>query len=377
MAKIHEVLPANSDNTTEPLEEVQYHAEYNVFSNERQHSEQPESINDTHVLEKDDSNVILDSSNMCNNDNQVDQNDAEYNDERVALANLIAKLTLDTEQNKKILKQLKKANTSLTQELKECKSNLEETTIALGESTSCRDSCLIALQTKQTELEKYIALNDRTLDYDKLQSKLNDTLGLLAQKDNDIKEGLKHKAYEISIVKQKHDDLVKHSLLTKSQFEGLLKEKSKVILDLKVKEGKDIDKMISMEKQLKFLNEIVYKRNQSIQTIHMLAPKCSTYNGRTTFANPMYLKKAQAEKPCLYEIPYDNSDLANRFAPYWEETITLEKESRSKLDKDLVKPYDYTKQNSLYEVFKPPSKEYLDQLAHAKEVRKKCGENRL
>ncbi|GKC66256.1 hypothetical protein Tco_1098854, partial [Tanacetum coccineum] len=107
----------------------------------------------------------------------------------------------------------------------------------------------------------------------------------------------------------------------------------------------------------------------------MLAPKCLTYNGRPTFANPMYLKKAQAEKPCLYEIPYDTSDLANRFAPDWEETITLEKESRSKLDKDLVKPYDYTKQNSLYEIFKPPSKEYLDQLAHAKEVRKKMWRN--
>ncbi|GJR12494.1 retrovirus-related pol polyprotein from transposon TNT 1-94 [Tanacetum coccineum] len=134
---------------------------------------------------------------------------------------------------------------------------------------------------EESELEKYIAFNDRTLDYDKLQSKLNETLGLLAQKDNDIKEGLKLKAYEILVVKHKHDELVKQSLLTKSQFEGLLKEKSK------------------------------------------------------------------------------------------EETITLEKESRSKLDKDLVKPYDYTKQNSLYEIFKPPSKDYLDQLAHAKEVRKK------
>ncbi|GJX90180.1 hypothetical protein Tco_0343506 [Tanacetum coccineum] len=61
-----------------------------------------------------------------------------------------------------ILKQLKKANASLTQELKECKTNLDETSRALGEATSSRDSCLIALQTKQTELEKYTALNDRT-----------------------------------------------------------------------------------------------------------------------------------------------------------------------------------------------------------------------
>ncbi|GJZ29760.1 retrovirus-related pol polyprotein from transposon TNT 1-94 [Tanacetum coccineum] len=50
---------------------------------------------------------------------------------------------------------------------------------ALGEATSCRDSCLIALQNKQNELEKYIAFNDWTIDYEILQTKLNDTLGLL------------------------------------------------------------------------------------------------------------------------------------------------------------------------------------------------------
>ncbi|GKF95969.1 hypothetical protein Tco_0288704 [Tanacetum coccineum] len=33
----------------------------------------------------------------------------------------------------------------------------------------------------------------------------------------------------------------------------------------------------------------------------MLAPKCATYNGRLTFSNPRYLKKAQSEKSCLYE----------------------------------------------------------------------------
>ncbi|GKA63083.1 hypothetical protein Tco_0762689 [Tanacetum coccineum] len=326
MAKIQEVSPEESSSTSQPLEQVQNNDEKNVFANERQHSE---------------------------------KHAAECADERAALANLIANLTLDTEENKTILKQLKKANASLTQELEKCKTNLDETNSALGEAISCRDSCLIALQNKQNEFEKYKAFNDRTIDYEILQTKLNETLGLLALKDIEIKEGLKTKAYEISVLNQKHDELVKKSLLTKSQLEGYLKENTKVISDLKVKEDKDIDKMIEMDKQLKFLNEIVYTRNQSIQTIHMLAPKCSTYNGRPTFANPRYLKKAQSDKPCLYEIPYDTSDPANRFAPDREGTMTLDNESRSKLNKDFVKPYDYTKQNSLYEIFKAPSLEYL------------------
>ncbi|GJS07001.1 hypothetical protein Tco_0363797 [Tanacetum coccineum] len=63
---------------------------------------------------------------------QVDQNVAECVDERAALANLIENLTLETEENKTILKQLKKANASLTQELEECKTNLDETSRALG-----------------------------------------------------------------------------------------------------------------------------------------------------------------------------------------------------------------------------------------------------
>ncbi|GKB20620.1 hypothetical protein Tco_0854543, partial [Tanacetum coccineum] len=228
-----------------------------------------------------------------------------------------------------------KANATLTKELTECKFVLTETSRTLGESNSIRDSCLVALQNKQTELEEYMAFNNRTVDYEKLELKLNETLGLLAQKEIDIKEGLKVKAYEISVVKEKHDELVKQSLLTKSHYEGLVKEKTKVITDLKLKEEKDIDKMISMENQIKFLNEIVYKRSQSIQTIHMLAPKCLTFNGRPTFVNPMYLKKAQYEKPCLYEIPHDQSDPANRLIPDREEILTLEEESRSKLNKDL------------------------------------------
>ncbi|GJU02270.1 hypothetical protein Tco_1112608 [Tanacetum coccineum] len=45
--------------------------------------------------------------------------DVEPLEQRVALANLIANLKLDVDENKKIQKQLKKANATLTQELTE------------------------------------------------------------------------------------------------------------------------------------------------------------------------------------------------------------------------------------------------------------------
>nr|GFB40678.1 hypothetical protein [Tanacetum cinerariifolium] len=98
---------------------------------------------------------------------QNDQNDVESDDERVALANLIANLKLDVDENKNIQKQLKKANTTLPQELKKCKTILAETSKTLGESNSVWDSCLVA--NKQTKFEKYKTFNDHTIDYDKLE----------------------------------------------------------------------------------------------------------------------------------------------------------------------------------------------------------------
>ncbi|GKA92754.1 hypothetical protein Tco_0814679 [Tanacetum coccineum] len=123
------------EDTDEEIDEQELEAHYStktiwdekyVFANNvRRHSEQLESINDTYVLEKDDSNVIPDSSNICTNDNQVDQNATECVDERAALANLIANLTLEYGWKNKT-----------------------------GRLLAVGDSCLIALQTKLTELEK-------------------------------------------------------------------------------------------------------------------------------------------------------------------------------------------------------------------------------
>ncbi|GKC53930.1 hypothetical protein Tco_1076675 [Tanacetum coccineum] len=206
MAKIQEVPTIDLGIDSEPLEQVQYDTRYNVFANEIQESKQSKSISNTCVVE------------------------TECDDEHVALANLIANLKHDVDENKKIQKQLKKANTSLTQELKECKSTLEETSRTLGESN---------------------------IDYDKLERKLNETLGLLAQKDIDIKEGLKVKAYEISVVKKKHNELVKQSLLTKSHYEGLVREKTKIVqLILNPLFAKDNQEQKYL-KQPKIINNII------------------------------------------------------------------------------------------------------------------------
>nr|GEU40343.1 hypothetical protein [Tanacetum cinerariifolium] len=160
---------AEQGTDSKPMEQVQNDAGYNVFANYLQHSDQSESISNTCLVKTDDSNVTPDSPNMCEDDIHNEQNDVDSDDERVALANLIANLKLDVDENKKIQKQLKKANTTLAQELKECKTILAKTSKSLGESISFRDSCLVTIQTKQVEFEKFKAFNDHTIDYDKLE----------------------------------------------------------------------------------------------------------------------------------------------------------------------------------------------------------------
>ncbi|GJR58970.1 retrovirus-related pol polyprotein from transposon TNT 1-94 [Tanacetum coccineum] len=80
-----------------------------------------------------------------------------------------------------------------------------------------------------------------------------------------------------------------------------LKEKTKVISDLKVKEGKDIDTMIEMEKQIKFLNEILYKRNQSIQN-HTQYPKMITSDPSAEQILPPDGEENRTKKPQVVPI---------------------------------------------------------------------------
>ncbi|GJS24467.1 hypothetical protein Tco_0453099 [Tanacetum coccineum] len=133
---------------TEPMAEVPYTAEYNMFAVEIQHFVQPENMNNASLMEKVDSNTTPDLLDLCNNEFKDDQNTDDHGDEHVVLANLIANLKLNVNENKKIQKQLRNANTSLTHELKECKSTLEETNKTLGESNRTRDRYLIALHDK-------------------------------------------------------------------------------------------------------------------------------------------------------------------------------------------------------------------------------------
>nr|GEZ61308.1 hypothetical protein [Tanacetum cinerariifolium] len=68
IAKIQEVPTADLGTDSEPVEHVQNEAGYNVFANHLQHSDQSESVSNTCLMETDDSNVTLDSPDICEDD---------------------------------------------------------------------------------------------------------------------------------------------------------------------------------------------------------------------------------------------------------------------------------------------------------------------
>nr|GEZ89930.1 hypothetical protein [Tanacetum cinerariifolium] len=123
----------------------------------------------------------------------------------------------------------------------------------------------------------------------------------------------------------------------------------------KTREDKEIEKVIELENKVTVLDNIVYKTGQSVQTMNMLNNKC-----RTSFSKPEYLKKAKQVNPRLYDIGCYNDNLALMLSPESDEVIRLEKESRSKLS-DLVRPFDYAKLNSLYDLFVPQREKSSEQ----------------
>nr|GEV16111.1 hypothetical protein [Tanacetum cinerariifolium] len=64
-----------SGNENNKSENKSNNDNYNVFTMEKEHPEQPESVNDAYMVEQGDTNTTVDSSDMSINGRDVDQDD--------------------------------------------------------------------------------------------------------------------------------------------------------------------------------------------------------------------------------------------------------------------------------------------------------------
>ncbi|GJV47489.1 putative ribonuclease H-like domain-containing protein [Tanacetum coccineum] len=122
--------------------------------------------------------------------------------------------------------------------------------------------------------------------------------------------------------------------------DSLMKTVSDLKNDLKMEENKNIDREIALEKKIKQLDNIIFKRGQSAQTVHMMTKSKICYDHSTKqaigFEKPFYLKKVRESKPKLYDgnviLKMDTVVI-----PDSDETLMLCEESRSKM---LLKEQD-------------------------------------
>ncbi|GJY47014.1 hypothetical protein Tco_0436077 [Tanacetum coccineum] len=237
-----------------------------------------------------DTNITIDSLDMSTNGETVDQDDDDLAKECDFLSSLIEKLKCEIDDSKNRTKFLESSNKTLVNKLK---SEIED----FKNKNKSLESSNNHFKEANNELSKTNQLMFK--DLKKFQDEL--------EKRHDVNYTSKIKFY-------------------------------------KTREDKELDKVIALENKVKVLDDIVYKTGQSVQTINMLNRNC-----KTIFEKPEFLKKAQRANPRLYDIRCYNDNLALMLAPESDESIRLDKESRSKLS-DLIRPFDYDQLNNLYDL---------------------------
>nr|GFC76482.1 hypothetical protein [Tanacetum cinerariifolium] len=98
----------------------------------------------------------------------------------------------------------------------------------------------------------------------------------------------------LSVIEQLKTQVVTYTKINQdNKLESFEKKITILKDDLQEEESRNIDRELVLEKEVKELNNIVFKRNQSAQTIHMLTKPQVFYNHATRqalgFQNPRYL----------------------------------------------------------------------------------------
>ncbi|GKA21278.1 retrovirus-related pol polyprotein from transposon TNT 1-94 [Tanacetum coccineum] len=203
---------------------------YNVFAIENEHREQPESINDIYLEEQGDTNITIDSLDICYDREQDDQDDTdELDQERDLLASLIEKLKCEIDDSKNRNKFLETSNKALVDKLKGDIEDFKTKNKSLESSNN-------HFKEANNELSKTNQLMFK--DLKKFQAELD--------KYHDVNYALK---VEIDYAKAKVDllELFAHQ----ETISIMSREKKAQIRFYKTREDKELDKVIALENKVK------------------------------------------------------------------------------------------------------------------------------
>ncbi|GJZ56921.1 integrase, catalytic region, zinc finger, CCHC-type containing protein, partial [Tanacetum coccineum] len=346
MAQLQEVTPDSVDTSgpifdDEPMHKVQNNNDnYNVFAMENEHPEQPESSNDIYLAKQGDTNITIDSSDICYDRAQDDQDETDDLDqERDLLASLIQKLKCEIDDSKNRNKFLESSNKELVDKLKgeiedfktknkSLESSNNHFKEANNELSKTNQLMFNDIKKFQAELDKYKDVNYAS----KVEIDCAKAKGDLMSYKIDFAKSSNAYTQQINDLNQTISDMKKELCAHQETISIMSQEKEAQIKLYKTREDKEIDKVIALENKIKVLNDIVYKTGQSVKTMNMLNRNC-----KTSFVKPEFHKKAQRASPRLYDIGCYCDNLALMLAPDSDETIRLEKESPNSFQEDDYK----------------------------------------
>ncbi|GJV57551.1 retrovirus-related pol polyprotein from transposon TNT 1-94 [Tanacetum coccineum] len=219
-------------------------------------------------------------------------------------------------------------------------SETQQETVQNSNSSAQQDALILSMfEQLNTQVMNCTNVN---LEYKSANKALTTELDRYKEEVKDLKEmqnvensfsGSNEQYAEIERLKQTLSEQVQEK-------DSLMKTVSDLKNDLKMEENRNIDREIALEKKIKQLDNIIFKRGQSAQTVHMMTKSKICYDHSTKqaigFEKPFYLKKVRESKPKLY----DGNVILKMDAiviPDSDETLMLCEESRSKM---LLKEQD-------------------------------------
>ncbi|GJT90568.1 retrovirus-related pol polyprotein from transposon TNT 1-94 [Tanacetum coccineum] len=267
-----------------------------------------EPIFDVEPLQKEqgNTNITIDSLDMCYDREQDDQDDTdELNQERDLLASLIEKLKCEIDDSKNRNKFLESSNQALVDKLKgeiedfktknkSLESSNNHFKEANNELSKINQLMFKDLKKFQAELDRYNDVNYAS----KVAIDCAKAKGDLMSYKIKSKKSSNEYTRKINDLNQTISDMKKELFAHQETISIMSQEKEAQIKFYKTREEKELDKVIALENKVKVLDDIVYK------------------------------------------IGCYNDNLALMLTPESDESIRLDKESRSKLS-DLIRPFDY------------------------------------
>ncbi|GKA66866.1 hypothetical protein Tco_0766674 [Tanacetum coccineum] len=276
---------------TEPLQKIQNNDDnYNVFANNREHLEQPESVNKTYLEEQGDTNITIDSMVMSINKKTVDQDDDDLARERDLLASLIEKLKCEIDDSKNRNKFLESSNKALVNKLKgeiedfktknkSLESSNNHFKEANNELSKTNQLMFKDLKKFQAELDRYHDVNYAS----KVEIDCAKAKGDLVSYKMESQKSFNEYTQKINDFNQTISEMKKELIAHQETISIMSQEKEAQNKFYKTREDKEIEKVIALENKVKVLDDIVYKTGQSVQTMNMLNRNC-----KTSFVKPEY-----------------------------------------------------------------------------------------